>query len=85
MSSRKKRAFGLHHGLHTSFLQVEMDDICGERLDDNIVKDFGHLNSVFSFPRGHWILGILNIGRRKLEMTTSNNFGKGRTLLTMKV
>ena len=31
------------------------------------------------------MLGILNIGRRKLEMTTSNGFGKGRTLLTMKV
>ena len=30
------------------------------------------------------MLGILNIGRRKLEMTTSNSFGKGRTLLTMK-
>ena len=35
MSARKKRAFGFHHGLHTSFLQVEMDGICGERLDDN--------------------------------------------------
>ena len=54
-------------------------------LADYIVKDFGHLNSVFSFPTGHWMLGILNIGRRKLEMTTSNSFGKGRTLLTMKV
>ena len=85
MSAQKKRAFGLHHELHTSFLQVEMDGVCGERLDDNIVKDFGHLNSVFSFPRGHWMLGILNIDRRKLEMTTSNSFGKGRTLLTMKV
>ena len=85
MSSRKKRAFGLHHGLHTSFLQVEMDGICGEGLDDDIVKDFGHLNSVFSFPRGHWMLGILNIGRRKLETSTSNSFGKGRTHLTMKV
>ena len=53
MSSKKKRAFGLHHGLHTSFLQVEMDGICGERLDDDIAKDFGHLNSVFSFPRGY--------------------------------
>ena len=31
------------------------------------------------------MLGILNIGRRKLEMTTYNGFGKGRTLLTMKV
>ena len=53
MSGRKKKVFGLHHGLYTSFLQVEMDGICGERLDDNIVKDFGHLNSVFSFPRGY--------------------------------
>ena len=32
ISSRKKRAFGLHHGLHTSFHQVEMDGICGERI-----------------------------------------------------
>ena len=62
-----------------------MDSICGERLDDDIVKHFGHLNCVFSFPRGYWMLDILNIGRRKLEMTTSNSFGKGRTLLIMKV
>ena len=43
MSSRKKRAFGLHHELHTSFLEVEMDGIGGERLDDDIVRDFDHL------------------------------------------
>ena len=29
--------------------------------------------------------GIFNIGRRKLEMTTSNSFGKGRRLLIMKI
>ena len=53
MSSRKKRAFELHHGLHTSFLQVEMDGIGGGRLVDDIVKGFGHLNSAFSFSRGY--------------------------------
>ena len=66
MPGRKKGAFGLHHSLHTSFLQVEVDHIGSEGLVDNVGEGFGHLDRIFSFARGDEILSMSDIGRGKL-------------------
>ncbi|KAF8553387.1 hypothetical protein OG21DRAFT_1250651 [Imleria badia] len=76
MSGRENRVFGLDHSLHTRFLQVKTNCVGRERLVDDIGKLFGHLNSIFSSSRGDEMLGMSNVGMRKLGRMTFNSLGK---------
>ncbi|KIK76670.1 hypothetical protein PAXRUDRAFT_169153, partial [Paxillus rubicundulus Ve08.2h10] len=50
MTLGKKRAFFLHHSLHSRFLKVTVYCLRGYRVVLDVLKCFGHLDSIFSLP-----------------------------------
>lgn len=54
--------------------------MCTERLIGNVLKGFGDLYSIFSFPRSNKMNGIQNVGVRKLGWTTSTGLFKVRMM-----
>ena len=84
MPNKKNRVFGLDHSLHTRFLQMKTNCTGRERFIDDVGYSFGHLDSIFSSTRGDKMLGIADVGRRKLGKMTSNSLGKSRILFRAK-
>ena len=84
MLGREKGVFSLDHSLHARLFQVLMNCVWGEGLVNDIGQSFGDLDCIFCFVRSNQMDGMADIGRRKLEWTTSNRVLKLRTLLRVK-
>ena len=84
MSCREKRAFGLHHSLHTSLFKVKMNCAGGERLIDDVGEGFGDLDSIFCPLSEDEMDGMMDIGGGKLLWTTASGLLKLRTLFGVK-
>ena len=54
--------------------------MCRKRLASNVLKGFGDLDIIFSFPRTNKTKGITNIGVRKLGWMTFRGFFKVGTM-----
>jgi hypothetical protein len=55
-----------------------------ERLVDNVLKGFGHLDCIFCLPRSDKMYGIMDIGWRKFGWMTTNGLLELRMLFRAK-
>ena len=76
MFSREDWPFLLHHRLHALFLLVVLNGLGRERLVGEVLKRFGHLDSIISLSNANKSNGMTNIGVRKLGRTTTRGFGE---------
>ncbi|KIJ10139.1 hypothetical protein PAXINDRAFT_86532 [Paxillus involutus ATCC 200175] len=50
MTLGEKRAFFLHYSLHSRFFEVMAYCLKGDRMILDVLKCFGHLDSIFNLP-----------------------------------
>ena len=85
MTLGKKRAFLLHHGLHTSFLQVTADGLGRDGTVLDILKGLGDLNSILSLASTKKSNSMSHTGRRNDRLTTTSSFAKVGTVFSANV
>jgi hypothetical protein len=71
MMLKKKRAFLLHHSLHTSPPEMMTNGLRRNGLVLDILKCFGNLNCIFSFASADELNGMLGISGGNEGWTTT--------------
>ena len=82
MMLEKKRAFLLHHSLHTSFLQVTTDGLGRDGMVLDILKGLGNLDSILSLSSTKKLNSMSHISRRNDGWMTTSSFGKVGTVFS---
>ena len=82
MTLGKKRAFLLHHSLHTSFPQVTMDGLGRDGMVLDILKGLGDLDSILSLSSTNKLNSMSHISGRNDGWTTTSGFGKVGTVFS---
>ena len=78
----KKRAFLLHHSLHTSFFEVTADGLGRDEMVLDILKGLGNLDSILSLSSTKKLNSMSHISRRNDGWTTTSSFGKVGTVFS---
>ena len=75
MTLGEKRAFLLHHSLHTSFSKVTVSGFARDGVVLDILKCFGNLDSILSLSRSNKTNSMLHVSGGNDGWTTPRELG----------